>query len=159
MIISQTATVRERYSMGLSDDLGLARAADLRRDQSCRRDRAVIGREVILLRQVAVNLARDTGGHGADRWTAACQQNHHDQLVRSTVIERSEPAEVRASFAASSRLPHDGFFLASAASRTEFNGALHTRLDLRDQLLDLKLTLDARDKVVNLFLAVGILQV
>src|SRR5207248_3205510 len=117
--------------------------ADLRRDQSSRGDGAVIGGEVVLLGQVAVNVAGDSSGHGADGRASAGEQNDNHQLVGPDVIERSKPPEVCTALAAGSGLAHDGFVLACASGGTVFDGPLHARLDFADQFLDFKLALDA----------------
>ena len=46
------------------------------------------------------------------------------------IVERAEPAEVRAAFAASPGLAHDGFVLFGAFGRAELHRAFETRLDL-----------------------------
>src|SRR5260370_26659958 len=83
-----------------------------------------------------------TAGHTRRRWSnarlAARQQDRDGHLLPVDFAERAEPAEVRPTVAAGSRLSHDVIFGQglNPACRAVLNSAPHARLDIGDLVFD-----------------------
>src|SRR6185312_3266942 len=135
----------------------LARAADLRWHDRCRRQRRLHTEEVLLI-QSAVNVAGYARRQRPDRWPSARQQNYHHKLAAAALVERSEPAQMRAAFAAGTGLAKDFGFLARPPRGSKCHRAPQSRLHRRDQICDIQPPLNLRLEITNLFLRLWILQ-